>query len=343
MGETYAAAGVTSRPATRPCAGIGHVARSTFRPEVLGDIGGFGGRSSPCPSGYRQPVLVSSTDGVGTKLLVAEAAGRFDTIGIDLVAMCVDDVAVPGRRPALLPRLHRRRRGSSRPSSRRSWPAWPRAAARPGARWSAARWPSTATGHAARAGRLRGRAWSSATGILDGRAVAAGRRRASGCRRPGCARTATRWPDGCCSVTSRAGSTTRRGPARHAPWPTSSCCRRSSTRPTMAALRRAVAVHGVRPHHRRGHARQPGPRAARRGATPSSSGGRGRCPASSTRSNGGATWPTTRWRACSTSASACSPSCRARRSGWRRTRLAARGGSYVVGRVVAGERTVTLA
>ena len=75
----------------------GHV-RSTRRPEVLGDIGGFGGLVS-IPTGYADPVLVSSTDGVGTKLKVAEAAGRFDTIGIDLVAMCADDVAVQGADP----------------------------------------------------------------------------------------------------------------------------------------------------------------------------------------------------------------------------------------------------
>src|SRR5262245_8047900 len=72
--------------------------RSTFRPEVVGDIGGFGGLVS-VPPGYDDPVLVSSTDGVGTKLKVAEASGRFDTIGIDLVAMCVDDIAVQGADP----------------------------------------------------------------------------------------------------------------------------------------------------------------------------------------------------------------------------------------------------
>jgi len=75
----------------------GHV-RSTYRPEVVGDIGGFGGMMA-VPAGYEDPVLVSSTDGVGTKLKVAEGAGRFDTIGIDLVAMCVDDVAVHGADP----------------------------------------------------------------------------------------------------------------------------------------------------------------------------------------------------------------------------------------------------
>ena len=72
--------------------------RSTYRSEVLGDIGGFGGLVE-VPAGYRQPVLVSSTDGVGTKAMVARAAGRLDTIGIDLVAMCVDDITCLGAEP----------------------------------------------------------------------------------------------------------------------------------------------------------------------------------------------------------------------------------------------------
>jgi len=72
--------------------------RRTFRPEVLGDIGGFGALFA-VPRGYADPVLVSGTDGVGTKLKVAFATGRHDTIGIDLVAMCVNDVAVSGAEP----------------------------------------------------------------------------------------------------------------------------------------------------------------------------------------------------------------------------------------------------
>jgi phosphoribosylformylglycinamidine cyclo-ligase len=70
-----------------------------MRPEVLGGIGGFSGLFRPRLAGLRDPVLVSSTDGVGTKLLVAEARGRYDTIGIDLVAMNVDDVVVTGAEP----------------------------------------------------------------------------------------------------------------------------------------------------------------------------------------------------------------------------------------------------
>jgi phosphoribosylformylglycinamidine cyclo-ligase len=71
---------------------------STATPGVIGGIGGFGGLFE-LPTGYVHPVLVSSTDGVGTKMAVAMAAGRFDTVGIDLVAMCVDDLVCCGARP----------------------------------------------------------------------------------------------------------------------------------------------------------------------------------------------------------------------------------------------------
>lgn len=70
----------------------------THRLGVLGDLGGFGG-CFELPTGYRQPVLVSGTDGVGTKLKIAQAANKHDTIGIDLVAMCVNDVLASGAEP----------------------------------------------------------------------------------------------------------------------------------------------------------------------------------------------------------------------------------------------------
>jgi phosphoribosylformylglycinamidine cyclo-ligase len=98
MGETYSGAGVDIAAGETAVDRIKGMVRSTFRPEVLGDIGGFGGLVT-LPQGYRQPVLVSSTDGVGTKAMVATASGRFDTIGIDLVAMCVDDVVCQGAEP----------------------------------------------------------------------------------------------------------------------------------------------------------------------------------------------------------------------------------------------------
>jgi phosphoribosylformylglycinamidine cyclo-ligase len=100
VGETYASAGVSIEAGDEAVRRLAPHARSTFRPEVLADLGSFGSLVA-VPGGYRQPVLVSSTDGVGTKLLVAVATGRYDTIGIDLVAMCVDDVAVQGADPLL--------------------------------------------------------------------------------------------------------------------------------------------------------------------------------------------------------------------------------------------------
>ncbi len=96
---TYAAAGVDIDAGERAVDRIRPLVASTLRPEVLSDLGGFGGLFA-VPSGrYREPVLVASTDGVGTKGTVAQAVGRFDTIGIDLVAMCVDDLVCQGAEP----------------------------------------------------------------------------------------------------------------------------------------------------------------------------------------------------------------------------------------------------
>ena len=99
MGETYAGAGVDVGAGQRAVDLIRASVASTRRPEVVGGIGGFGGLFAFDPARYRDPLLVSSTDGVGTKLLVAQALGRHDTIGIDLVAMSVDDVAAQGAEP----------------------------------------------------------------------------------------------------------------------------------------------------------------------------------------------------------------------------------------------------
>ncbi len=97
--STYAAAGVNIEAGNEVVRRIkAHVAR-TKTPGVLGGIGGFGGLFAPDLSGMAEPVFVSGTDGVGTKLKVAFALGKHDTIGIDLVAMCVNDVLCAGARP----------------------------------------------------------------------------------------------------------------------------------------------------------------------------------------------------------------------------------------------------
>ena len=77
---------------------IRNLVQSTHRPEVLGGLGGFSG-CFELPPGYRQPILVSGTDGVGTKLKLAQSLDRHDTVGIDLVAMCVNDVLTSGAEP----------------------------------------------------------------------------------------------------------------------------------------------------------------------------------------------------------------------------------------------------
>ena len=96
---TYAAAGVDIDAGERAVDLIKPMVASTRRPEVLGGLGDFGGLFALDTSRYRQPVLVSGTDGVGTKAAVAEAVGRYDTVGIDLVAMCVDDLVCQGAEP----------------------------------------------------------------------------------------------------------------------------------------------------------------------------------------------------------------------------------------------------
>jgi len=96
---TYKKAGVDIDEAEDFIKRITPLIEKTRRPEVLGKIGGFSGLFSPRLDEFKNPVIVSSTDGVGTKLLLAEATGKYDTVGIDLVAMCVDDVIVVGAEP----------------------------------------------------------------------------------------------------------------------------------------------------------------------------------------------------------------------------------------------------
>jgi len=99
MGElTYRDAGVDIEAGEDLVSRIGPAVASTHRPEVLSGVGGFASLVS-IPEGYRDPVLVSGTDGVGTKLKIAFATGRHGTVGIDLVAMCVNDIVVVGAEP----------------------------------------------------------------------------------------------------------------------------------------------------------------------------------------------------------------------------------------------------
>jgi len=95
---TYKQAGVDISAADALIERIKPLAASTRRPEVLADVGGFAGMCR-LPAGMKKPVLVSGTDGVGTKLKVAIDAGKHDTVGIDLVAMCVNDILTCGADP----------------------------------------------------------------------------------------------------------------------------------------------------------------------------------------------------------------------------------------------------
>jgi phosphoribosylformylglycinamidine cyclo-ligase len=99
MTSRYADAGVDIDAKAAALARAKAAIRSTFTPGVLGDVGGFGGLFRPDFSKYREPVLVASTDGVGTKLKVAIEMGRHDTCGADLVNHCVNDILVQGARP----------------------------------------------------------------------------------------------------------------------------------------------------------------------------------------------------------------------------------------------------
>ena len=96
---TYKDAGVDIDAGNALVERIKPLVAATHRPEVIAGLGGFGGLFALPPDRYREPVLVSGTDGVGTKLKLAQWLGKHDTIGIDLVAMCVNDLVVQGAEP----------------------------------------------------------------------------------------------------------------------------------------------------------------------------------------------------------------------------------------------------
>jgi len=101
QGLSYAAAGVDIDAADALVEDIKPLARATNRAGTLGGLGGFGALFDPKAAGFKDPILVSTTDGVGTKLMVAIATGLHQTVGIDLVAMCVNDLVVQGAEPLL--------------------------------------------------------------------------------------------------------------------------------------------------------------------------------------------------------------------------------------------------
>ncbi|MEJ7733957.1 MAG: AIR synthase related protein, partial [Polyangiaceae bacterium] len=101
MAVTYRQAGVDIDAGDALVERIARLAKPTRIPEVLADVGGFAGLCA-VPSDLREPILVSGTDGVGTKLKLAFATGIHDTVGIDLVAMCVNDVVTVGARPLFI-------------------------------------------------------------------------------------------------------------------------------------------------------------------------------------------------------------------------------------------------
>src|SRR6201985_2480989 len=100
-GATYASAGVDIEAGDRAVELFKPLASKATRPEVIGKLGGFAGLFA-LRGDYREPLLAASTDGVGTKIAVAQAMGKHDTVGRDLVAMVVDDLVVCGAEPLFL-------------------------------------------------------------------------------------------------------------------------------------------------------------------------------------------------------------------------------------------------
>ena len=139
-GLTYAKAGVDIDAGAALVEAIKPLAKATRRPGADAALGGFGALFDLKAAGYADPLLVATTDGVGTKLKVAIETGHHDGVGIDLVAMCVNDLLAQGAEPLMF--LDYSPPASSRWRSRGAWsPASPRAACRPARPWWAARPP----------------------------------------------------------------------------------------------------------------------------------------------------------------------------------------------------------
>ena len=236
----------TSPPARRRSSGSGPRCAPPSGPRCSARSAASAGCSGSTPPATSSPVLVSSTDSVGTKALVARRAGRLDTIGIDLVAMVVDDIAVQGAEPLFfldcvtVGQLDpddmetaggRRGRGLPpgrlRPDRRARWPR-SRACSSPApSTWSAS-------------GSASSSATASSPAPPSHPATAS-----SGCRLPACAATATRWPAGSCSTAAASRWTARRGPAP--PTPSADELLRPSViySPALVELCRTVDVHAM--------------------------------------------------------------------------------------------------
>ena len=199
MALTYRDAGVDIKRAIASSTASSPSQHARRSPSCIASIGGFAGLCA-IPRGMREPILVSGTDGVGTKLKLAFAADRHDTVGIDLVAMCVNDVVTSGARPLFFLDYFATGKLDVEQRDTRDARASPRAASRRAARCSAARPRScpASTGRASTTSPASRSAWR------EERAPFAARRspRATSCsasRPRACTRTATRSRARCCS------------------------------------------------------------------------------------------------------------------------------------------------